>query len=100
MNDLQGMLLSNKPSYTIPTLTCELQGMLLSHTITERSRQVSPGLVLRARVDYSGRRLVLLCYLPPGGPRRHGHIACIYRVDLTDPIELVAPRIDMQVRQV
>jgi hypothetical protein len=77
------------------TLKYNDQNVLLSHVIRIRSRQIGRGFVLRARVDYSNRRLVLLCYLPPGGPRRHSHLASIFRVDLRDPISLLGPRIDM-----
>lgn len=71
------------------------EGMLRSHTIVVRSRQVTRGFLIRARVDYSGKRLVVLSYLPPGGPRRHGHLATLFRIDLRDPISLVGPRIDL-----
>ena len=70
--------------------------VLLSHVMRIRTRSVTRGFVLRALVDYTGKRVVMLCYLPPGGPKRHGHLATILRVDLRDPISLLPPRIDTE----
>ncbi len=49
----------------------------LTHAVR---RSLYAGFVLRARIDYSTKRLVLLCYLPPA--RKHSHIISIFRVDL------------------